>query len=107
MMEAPQELMLLGPQTEHAQAQQRGLLEDKATLRIGLLIGAHLLLLFFRRELKDVFHKQFAMVLVIPPEGRWRGAGENPTVIFVFEQARGHGRAALHGCETFRVAPRG
>ena len=37
--------MLLGPQAEHAQAQQRRLLDVKATPGVGLLIGAHLLLL--------------------------------------------------------------
>src|SRR5205085_11451681 len=41
MMEAPQELMVVGSQAEHRQAQQRRLLDVKATLSIGLLRGAH------------------------------------------------------------------
>src|SRR5271166_6389714 len=78
---------------------QRRLLAIAAWLHgrsLGVRHGGCYPALLFRSKLEDIVGQKLAMVSFITVEGWRRGAGENPLIVLLPEQARGHGSSRAH-----------
>src|SRR2546427_603565 len=53
--------------------------------------------LLFRRELENVIHQKFRLILVVAAERSGRRTGENPVAVFALEEAGRHGGARADG----------